>query len=158
MIKRGDADVMVAGATESCITPTSIAGFARCRALSTNFNDRPKEASRPFDKNRDGFVMGEGAGAIVLEELEHAKARGARIYAEVRGYGLSGTIEVTIMWFHVPNTIIADAHHITAPAEDGSGAYRCMESALNSAGLTPDLVDYINAHATSTPLGMHLYH
>ena len=136
LIKWGDADVMVAGGAEAAICEIGIAGFNACKALSTNFNDEPHRGSRPYDKDRDGFVMGEGAGVVVLEELEHAKARGAKIYAEVAGYGLSG-----------------DAYHITSPAPDGDGGFRSMQAALNSAGLNPGDVDYVNAHGTSTPLG-----
>jgi 3-oxoacyl-[acyl-carrier-protein] synthase II len=136
LIALDDADVMLAGGAESAICRIGIAGFAACRALSTGFNDTPEKGSRPYDKDRDGFVMGAGAGVVVLEEYEHAKARGAKIYAEVRGYGLSG-----------------DAHHITAPAEDGNGGYRSMQMALKRAGLAPADIDYINAHGTSTPLG-----
>jgi len=136
LIQAGDAEVMVAGGAEASVCTLGIAGFIACRALATAFNDAPEKASRPWDAARDGFVMGEGSGVLVLEEYEHALARGAKIYAEVTGYGLSG-----------------DAYHITAPASDGDGGYRAMEMALGHAGIEPDVIDYINAHGTSTPLG-----
>jgi 3-oxoacyl-[acyl-carrier-protein] synthase II len=133
LIKYGDADVMIAGGAEAAICKVGIAGFIACRAMATDFNDTPEKASRPYDKDRGGFIMGEGAGVVVLEEYEHAKARGAKIYAEVVGYGLSG-----------------DAYHITAPVEDGDGGFRAMKAALKDAGLEPSDVDYVNAHGTST--------
>ena len=136
MVALDDADVMIAGGAEAAVCRIGMAGFAAARALSTSYNDTPEVASRPWDKGRDGFVMGEGAGIVVLEELEHAKARGAKIYAEVKGYGMSG-----------------DAHHITAPADDGDGGFRAMQAAMKRAGLTPADIDYVNAHGTSTPLG-----
>ncbi|MEO8812597.1 MAG: beta-ketoacyl-ACP synthase II [Caulobacteraceae bacterium] len=135
-IQHGDADVMIAGGAEAAVCKIGIAGFIACRAMSTHFNDAPRRASRPYDRDRDGFVMGEGAGVLVLEELGHARARGAKIYAEVIGYGLAG-----------------DAFHITAPAEDGDGGFRAMRSAIEQAGVAPADIDYINAHGTSTPLG-----
>lgn len=136
LIMLGDADVMIAGGAEAAVNRLGVASFAAVRALSTSYNDRPTEASRPFDEGRDGFVIAEGAGIVVLEEYEHAKARGAKIYGEIIGYGLSG-----------------DAHHITSPAEDGNGGYRAMEAALKRAGVNPEEIDYINAHGTSTPVG-----
>ncbi|MDQ6707757.1 MAG: beta-ketoacyl-ACP synthase II [Acidobacteriota bacterium] len=135
IIQRGDADVMICGGAEACITPMGIGGFAAMRALSTR-NDQPEHASRPFDRDRDGFVVGEGAGIVILEELEFAKARGARILAEMAGYGMS-----------------ADAHHVTSPPEDGDGAFRVMRNSLRDAKIGPERIDYINAHGTSTPLG-----
>jgi 3-oxoacyl-[acyl-carrier-protein] synthase II len=133
LIKYGDADVMIVGGAEASVCKVGIAGFVACRAMATAFNDAPEKASRPYDKDRDGFVMGEGAGILVLEEYEHAKARGAKIYAEVAGYGLSG-----------------DAYHITAPVEDGDGGFRAMKAALKDAGMSADQIDYVNAHGTST--------
>ncbi len=136
LIALGDADVMVAGGAEAAVNRLGVASFAACRALSTSYNDNPEAASRPFDEGRDGFVIAEGSGIVVLEELEHAKKRGAKIYAEVIGYGLSG-----------------DAYHITSPAEDGDGGFRAMKAALKRAEINPEDIDYINAHGTSTPMG-----
>jgi 3-oxoacyl-[acyl-carrier-protein] synthase II len=139
MIQLGDADVMLAGGAEGAICPIGIAGFAQARALSTNFKAEPQRGSRPYDKDRDGFVMGEGAGVVVLEEYERAKARGAKIYAELIGYGMSG-----------------DAYHVTAPHPEGAGAFRAMKVAMERSGLALSDIDYINAHGTSTPLGDEL--
>jgi 3-oxoacyl-[acyl-carrier-protein] synthase II len=136
LIQYGDADVMLAGGAEATVGRLAMAGFCALRAMSSGYNETPEKASRPYDKDRDGFVMGEGAGCVILEEYEHAKARGAKIYAEVKGYGLSG-----------------DAYHITAPAEDGDGGFRAMSAALKNAGMTPGDIDYLNTHGTSTPLG-----
>lgn len=136
IIQFGDADVMVAGSCEASVCRIAYSGFNAARAMSTNFNDTPEKASRPWDKDRDGFIMGEGAGIVVLEEYEHARKRGAKIYAEIIGYGMSG-----------------DAYHITSPAEDGDGAYRSMQAAMRNAKINPDEIDYINAHGTSTPIG-----
>jgi len=136
MIKRGAANIMIAGGSEAAVCKLGVSGFCAARSLSTSFNDNPKHASRPWDKNRDGFVMGEGAGIVVLEDLDHAKKRGAHIYAELIGYGMSG-----------------DAYHITAPAEDGDGGYRAMIEALKMANISTDKIQYINAHGTSTILG-----
>ncbi|MEQ1811896.1 MAG: beta-ketoacyl-ACP synthase II, partial [Terricaulis sp.] len=136
LIQYGDADVMVAGGAEATVGRLAMAGFCALRAMSSGYNETPEKASRPYDKDRDGFVMGEGAGCVILEEYEHAKARGAKIYAEVKGYGLSG-----------------DAYHITAPADDGDGGFRAMTAALKNAGMTPGDIDYLNTHGTSTPLG-----
>lgn len=141
LVALDDADVMIAGGAEGAVCRLGVAGFAAARALSTGYNDRPAEASRPWDKDRDGFVIGEGAGIVVLEEYEHAKKRGAKIYAEVIGYGLSG-----------------DAYHITSPPEDGNGGFRAMKAALKRAGLNPENIDYINAHGTSTPVGDGIEH
>jgi 3-oxoacyl-[acyl-carrier-protein] synthase II len=136
MIQLGDADVMLAGGAEAAISPLGLAGFSACKALTTHFNDRPERASRPYDKDRDGFLMGEGSGVVVIEELERARARGAKVYGEISGYGLSG-----------------DAYHITAPVDTGDGGYRAMRMALSRARMEPKDVDYVNAHGTSTPLG-----
>ena len=136
LIQYGDADVMVAGGAEATVGRLAMAGFCALRAMSSGYNETPEKASRPYDKDRDGFVMGEGAGCVILEEYEHAKARGAKVYAEVKGYGLSG-----------------DAYHITAPADDGDGGLRAMTAALKNAGMTPGDIDYLNTHGTSTPLG-----